>query len=661
MTRLSPIFIALLIASCGAENKSRTSANAEDAGQDAATADVGADATATLDSGPDADPVVTLPSLCNAGSSWANGLTAFRDASADWGLDAINAEGVRISAVDFDGDGWLDVFARKTGINGDKFEEGVRTTWLLRNTGDGKFEDVTRASGLVRGKFAIDDTIGRPSDVTVFGDIDNDGDMDAFVGFSNDGTITEGAAIMINNGDGTFGQTGATLDFQRDLTKEAIGGAAFADLNRDGRLDLWIGYGAVDGAPQQDRAYLQQADGSFKDATAELGLTSRPWSSLADINAGRAHTNAWSAAACDLNNDGLPDLLAASYGRAPNHLWLSGSNGYENASVRSGYAFDENQDWSDNISAQCYCSANRSAAGCATVPEPTGINCSSTRGWNPTNDVQAFRLGGNSGTTACGDLNNDGALDLLTTEIVHWDVGANSDPSSVLYNNGDGTFTRPLSQDIGLTRTHEPGWNDGDITAAILDFDNDGRNDIFIASTDYPGTRALLYWQKPDGTFQLVPPAQGIQHPSAHGVVTGDFDNDGDLDIIVGHSANRCSSGTHCLPAGERHIRLFENVVGDKGNAVRIHLVGASSNRAAIGARVTAAFGDATQVHEVEGGHGHYGLQNDAVVHVGLGTSCEALTTVRWPNANGAEQTATLQAGYVYRWVEGESPTVIEK
>jgi len=657
MNRTTFIILSLIIAGCGSEQRKPNDT------ADSGTMDVSGDSTTTdPDSSPDLNnDISSLPNKCVTGEAWTPGAEAFRDASADWGLPDINAEGVRISAMDFDGDGWLDVFARRTGQVGDDFDANARTTWLLRNTGNGKFEDVTRSSGLVRGKYAFDDKIGRPADVTIFGDVDNDGDLDAFSGFSNDGTAPEGAVIMLNKGDGTFEQYGPEVEFHVPLTKDVIGGASFTDINRDGRLDLWVGHGAVDGTPAQDRLYIQQADGRFVDSTIVLGLGTRPWSSLADINGGLAHTNAWSAAACDLNNDGLPDLLAASYGRAPNHLWLSGQNNYKNASVASGYAYDQNQDWSDNISAQCYCDANRTEPGCATVPAPTGINCASTRGWNPTNDTQAFRLGGNSGTTVCADLNNDGNLDLLTTEIVHWDVGKNSDSSDVLYNDGTGTFNRPGVEALGLTRVHEPGWNDGDITAAVLDFDNDGRNDILIASTDYPGTRALLYWQKADGTFQLVAPEQSIVQPSAHGVVVGDFDNDGDLDTIIGHSANRCSSGTHCRPVGERHIRLFENVAGQKNNFIRIKLVGTTSNRAAIGARVTATLGDGTQAIEVDGGHGHYGLQNEQIVHVGLGSACDSNLTVRWPNAEGTTQTSHLVAGYTYEWTEGQEPVVMQE
>lgn len=645
------LIIGLLTASCGSEQKRFDLA---DLGTDTSTPDA-----ALPDTSDTTDATPTLPDRCTAGTVWSPGQPAFRDASADWGLTEINAEGVRISAADLDGDGWLDLFARRAGLKNDRFEENTRATWLLRNTGNRQFEDITRSSGLVRGKYEFDDKVGRPADVTVFGDIDNDGDLDAFSGFTNDGTVAEGAVLMLNNGNATFEPYGPAVDFHKPLTKEAIGGAAFTDINRDGRLDLWIGYGAVDNVPQQDRLYVQQPDGRFVDETIARGLGSRPWSSPEDLNNALAHTNAWSAAACDLNNDGTPELLSSSYGRAPNHLWLSSPDRYLNHSKASGYAYDNNQDWSDNLSARCYCEANRTAAGCESVPSPGNINCSSVRGWNHERDTQAFRLGGNSGTTVCADLNNDGHLDLLTTEIVHWDVGANSDASDILLNDGHATFTRPGQQNLGLTRTRPPGWNDGDITAAILDFDNDGRNDILVASTDYPDTRAHLYHQQSDGTFQAVPPNLGIDLTSAHGVVTGDFDRDGDLDLIVGHSANRCSSGSHCLEPGARHIRLFENLSAQNGNAIQILLEGTSANRAAIGARLTASYNGTLQAHEVQGGHGHYGLQNDRLVHVGLGTACTADITVRWPNAEGGEAQATLQAGYRYLWREGQPPTVL--
>ena len=69
-----------------------------------------------------------------------------------------------------------------------------------------------------------------------------------------------------------------------------------------------------------------------------------------------SHSNAWSGVACDMNNDGYAELLSASYGDAPNHLWLNEQGEmFQNQSISSGYAFDERQDWTDNESARCWC------------------------------------------------------------------------------------------------------------------------------------------------------------------------------------------------------------------------------------------------------------------------------------------------------------------
>src|SRR5690606_1493901 len=124
------------------------------------------------------------------------------------------------------------------------------------------------------------------------------------------------------------------------------------------------------------------------------------------------------------------------------------------------------------------------APGCEGVPAPRLIACQRPEDafrWSHDTDRELFRLGGNSGSTVCADLNNDGHLDLVTTEIVHWDVGQNSDPSQLLYNEGDGTFERaPLAQSgFVKDRVGAVTWDDGDITVAAFDFDHDGRLDLY--------------------------------------------------------------------------------------------------------------------------------------------------------------------------------------
>lgn len=640
--------LVLLACGVGCSSTSKTGPDEPDACLDC---DMSADVESDVDTSDTADMANnTLPSLCVANArGWQNGQSAFKDVSEAWGLKAINPIGSRISVADVDGDGLPDVFVRRAGR--DNFEENTRVTWLLRNTGNG-FEDITQSSGIVSPR--LTPPLGRPAEVAVFGDMNNDGHIDAVTAASNDGTGFEGMEVMYGQGDGTF-VLGPLMPFHRGQTAVTVGGLTLTDVNRDGLLDVFIGQGAVANVPQQDLLFRQTPSG-FEDATASLGLTTSDWV-LDALNTARAHTNSWSTAACDLNNDGTPDLLSASYGRAPNHLWRSSVEGYLNLSIASGYAFDNNQDWTLSHGARCYCQANPTATDCNLAPDPL-YSCAGARAWNHDRDRMPFRLGGNSGTTVCADLNNDGALDLVTTEIVHSDVGGNSDPSDILINDGLGIFTRPGHELLGLTKPRTGNsWDDGDITAAVFDFDNDGRNDILIASTDYPGTRAHLYWQRPDGTFQRMVTTEGIDMLSAHGVVVADFDQDGDLDILIGHSANRCSLGEHCYPAESRHVRLFENTIGNQSNWVQLRLQGSGgTNRAAIGARVTVRRGDVVQVQEVGGGHGHYGLQNDLLLHFGLGTDCTAEVTIRWPDANLTEQTVTLQAGYQYTVVRGEEP-----
>jgi hypothetical protein len=612
--------------------------------------------------------------------SWAPGVQAFRDASADWGLDASGANGQRISVADIDGDGWADLSVRAAGTTvasgGDVFtREGRRRSWLLKNTGaDGaqrSFIDVTQSSGLVASRSSDDVSVGRRVDLIIWGDVDNDGDLDAYTAYNKGAAgAADTAEIMLNRGDGTFELGPADSAARNAVQPDSPGGASFVDFDRDGNLDLWVTQYVAGGSPLQDQLFRGDGSGSFVEVTDAAGLTTAGWFYLAQINAAQAHTISWGATACDLNGDGVTELMSASYGRAPNHLWrgVEGPGGvtFVNESVASGYAYDDRRDWTDNESARCYCKLNPEAPDCAGVPDPQHIPCtaSSNLRWNHGQDRELFRLGGNSGTTVCADVDNDGWLDLLTTEIVHWDVGSSSDPSELLYNLQDAAvrFERPGNQATGLTREHDQiAWNDGDITAAVFDFDNDGRKDVYIGSTDYAGTRGHLWHQKEDGTFERVSPVEGIDQKSSHGVGVADFDRDGDLDLAVGHSRSRCSTGDHCYPAEEAHVRIFENLVGQNNNWLQVKLIGAEgTNRAAIGARVTVQASDITQVLEVGGGHGHYGVQHSMVQHFGLGAACEASVTVRWPDENLSEQTFVLRAGQRYIWTQGQQPIAVE-
>lgn len=647
---------ALLIAALavGCSSKSKKARPDEDAGTE--KPDVDTDASSD-DAGDDAgDDAAMLPNRCSDGTQWAPGTKAFRNATEGSGLQTANAAGVRIATGDIDGDGYPDLAIRKAGLEFDDFAQGDRAVWLLENRGDGTFADVTKDSGVVASRFSGDPDIGRPAEVWAFADVDNDGDLDVFTGMTQTGGNPDGSELMLNDGAGHFEFGPLATPFARRGEATSIGGATWTDIDRDGRVDLWLGQGSVNRSPVADRLFEQTGNVEFEDVTAAFSMVTEPWTTAA-LNAGEAHTNAWSSAACDLNDDGSPDLLASSYGRSPNKLWLSDDESWANRSVESGYAFDGRTDWTDNESARCWCTLHPDAEDCGGVPEPELIPCENDGDafrWNHANDREPWRLGGNSGTTACGDIDNDGDLDLLTTEIVHWDVGSSADPSELLINDGSGTFDRPGNETTGLVRQDASAtWDHGDITGAMFDFDNDGRLDVYIGSTDYPGTRGWLFHQKPDGTFEPVPIDQGIDHTRSHGIAVADYDRDGDLDVVVGHSTFRCAED--CYDSG--HARLWENTIGQDGNWVQLKLVGGEgANRSAIGARVTIDTGDLVQTQEVGGGHGHYGIQHDLTRHFGLGSGCEAEVTVRWPDAELTTQTFTVQAGYRYEVVQGEEP-----
>lgn len=591
-----------------------------------------------------------LPDRSTEGRGWSPGAPAFEEATGKWRLDALGVEGVRLSVADVDDDGWPDLSVRKTGSGRDDFAgDGERVSWLLRNREGVDFADITRASGLVAPREGSE-ALGRPVEIVVWADVNDDGAVDAFVGASG----PEGSELMLNDGQGRFSPLPAP--FPAREANQGLGAALFLDADRDGRVDLFLGQGAT----ESDRLLWNLGRSGFRDVSEGVGIATLPWNDADALDAALGHANTWGAVACDLSGDGTPEILVSSYGRAPNHLWLSrAEGGYVNHSIASGYAFDHRTDWRDNESARCHCKLHPEDEDCAGVPPPERIRCESPADilrWNHAQDRRPFRLGGNSATTVCADLNGDGHLDLLTTEIVHWDVGRSSDPSEILFHRGDDppTFERPGNEETGLAR--EPGrpdWNDGDMTAAVFDFDNDGRPDLYIGSSDYPGTRGHLYRQTPEGRFAEVATADGIDHRASHGVAIADFDRDGDLDVVVGHSRIRCED--QCYDRG--HVRFFENRIGSRNNWVQLDLRGGEGvNGMAIGARVEVEAAGRTQVQEVGGGHGHYGLQNEHALHFGLGGAREARVIVHWPDRSRSVERFTVQAGYRYRVEPGKAP-----
>jgi hypothetical protein len=600
-----------------------------------------------------------IAATCNPGTVWTPGTEAFVEITAGSNLLELAVEGTRLNIVDIDADGFPDLFVRRGGVAADVPDESIRNAWLLRNTEGTGFEDVTFDSGILARRDG-DTSRGRPVEIVASADVDNDGDLDIYTGINNSVETAEGegSEILLAQGDGTYVLGPEDSDLRRVGVLDVPAGAAFIDANLDGNIDLWVTQNETAGAGVQDRLYYGDGTGMFHDGTTVSGLTTQAWSDVETLNAGLSHTRSWSAVACDLNDDGWPELLSASYGRSPNHLWQAVPTSDEdfpqflNRAVDSGYAYDGNQTWTDNQFAACFCSANPDEEGCVDAVTPQ-ISCMQ-QNWNHGQDREAFRLGGNSGATVCADIDNDGALDLWTSEIRHWWAGEGADHSELLVNTGlpDVMFDRPGRESMGVDVPHVTGnsWDEGHMSANVLDFDNDGWKDIYVGASDYPGNTGLLLHQDAPLSFSLVPSADAFEHNRSHGVVTADFDRDGDLDLVAGHSRSRCDANApnDCYPTGQ--VRIFDNVLGAGGQWIQLELVGDDgSNVAGIGARVEIEAAEITQTQEIGGGFGHFGAQNDRLLHFGLADACTARVTVRWPDAALTEQTFELPAGHRYR------------
>ncbi len=610
-----------------------------------------------------------------AADSWSDGEPAFRDATADWGLEAMGVVGTRVSVADIDGDGWPDIITRNGGGPDDWEADNGHRRWVLRNTGDGTFEDVSEASGLFTGR--LDGVSGsRGTELIASGDIDNDGDVDVFTArnrqdiFAEDEETTE---VVLNDGDGSFALQDSNAEWLDVLSVPV--GATLADVDLDGNLDVFISNNkrSEDYSPLQDRLFLGLGDGGFVESTLALGLETTLWNNTDNLNDGEGHSWGWAAAACDLNNDGYPELMSASYGRAPNHLWQAVPGGpegveFDNASVDSGYAYDHRDDWTTNLHAQCYCEDNPDAEDCDQAPTPADYGlCQAfwngfggTYRWSHTSDREPWRLGGNSATTTCADIDNDGLLDLFTGEIVHWDVGETSDPAEVMFNTGESDirFERPGNDALGIDRGDgDSGWDHGDMNNAIFDFDNDGRQDIYLSSSDYPDTRGFLFHQQEDGTFELVDEDDGVDHWRSAGATPVDLDRDGDLDLVVGHTRMRCGGSYPSDCYDQPYVHVFENLADERNRWLQLRLEGTGgSNRSAIGARVTVKRCEETVTRHVDGGHGIVGTQDDLVLHFGLGDLADAEVTVHWPDAGRTTQTFTVATGARYDVRQGDDP-----
>jgi enediyne biosynthesis protein E4 len=510
----------------------------------------------------------------------------FTDIAAEAGLRAtipyggvdrktyiLETVGCGVAFFDYDNDGWLDILLLSgTRLEGDP--PGA-TNRLYRNNRDSTFTDVTAKAGLTR--------IGWASAVTI-GDYNNDGNEDIFITYWGQNVLYR------NNGDGTF----------TDVTKEAKllqpgrpwgSGCTWVDYNRDGLLDLFVAnYLDLDlaslakpgeksncnwkGVPvncgprglKTSRQYLYRnnGDGTFTDVSEASGIAKARGS------------YGMTAVAADLDNDGWPDIYVAC-DSTPSFLFRNNHDGtFREEGLERGVALSED--------------------GMEQAGMGVGI----------------------------GDVNLDGHLDIFKTHF--------ADDTHILYrNDGKGNFDDvTVRSGIGVD-TRFIGWG-----AGIIDLDNDGLPDIFaVTGNVYPEIEKAIQ-QYPFKTPRLVfrnlgaasggvkfeelldeaGPGVSATH-SSRGCAFGDFDNDGDMDVLI-FNMNEPPS-------------LLRNDVSGSGHWLKVLLQGVKSNRSAIGSRVTARYGGRVQTQEVTAQSSFYSV-NDRRLHFGLGAAESADLTVRWTN-----------------------------
>jgi hypothetical protein len=324
---------------------------------------------------------------------------------------------------------------------------------------------------------------------------------------------------------------------------------------------------------------------------------------------------------CDYDSDGDLDIFVSTYSVSTanglNHLWENdGGAAFTDTAVERGFA---------------------SLA--------TGNYWLSTTGYGMTAEPDAmagtFR-GSNGFGIDCGDVDNDGDLDILLSAISH-PVNSDynrkwSDPSQLLANGGeDGGFA---FENQWLARGLP--YNEGDVDAAFVDFDNDGRLDISLSrERKYEGNYTEadqkswfgLMHQLETGVFESLGVDSGINDPAenllrmkgAQNHAWSDVDHDGDLDLLVGGRDT----------GGGRPNFLFRNDVGQDNRwlAVRVEGDGATINRDAIGARVTLRHDDGQVMREKKSSRGMYNSEDTRVLHFGLGNApCGYELEVVWPD-----------------------------
>ncbi|HXW93463.1 MAG TPA: CRTAC1 family protein [Terriglobales bacterium] len=501
----------------------------------------------------------------------------------------LESNGCGCAFVDYDNDGWMDIFLLSgTQLTGDP--PGA-TNRLYKNNRDGTFTDVTEKAGL-KG-------VGWASGVCI-GDYNNDGFEDLFCAYFGQNRLYR------NNGDGTFTDVTKAAGLWTDQPRWGAG-CSFLDYNRDGHLDLFVSnyvrfsleHAPVPGenvncnwkgvpvecGPRglptgRHSLYRNNGDGTFTDVSKEAGI------------ANATESYGMTVVAADLDEDGWTDIFVAC-DSTPSLLFMNNHDGtFREEGILRGVALSD-----DGM-------------------EQAGMG------------------------VGVGDYDLDGHIDLFKTHFA-------DDANGLYHNDGKGYFDDVTRSTRLAVETRYICWG-----AGIVDLDNDGYPDLFLVSGNvypeverklpqYPNkTPRALFRNLGNGTFEELAEqaGPGVTEPHcSRGCAFGDFDNDGDLDILV-VNLNEPPS-------------LLRNDLQGKQNWIKIKLEGVKSNRSAIGARVLVRYGSKVQAQAVLSQSSFYSC-NDPRLHFGLGPNTSADIDVYWPNGLretfkgiAANQLLTLREG----------------
>lgn len=428
------------------------------------------------------------------------------------------------------------------------------------------------------------------------------------------------SSIYLGNGKGGF-ERAPDSAFSAPESAAASMALAICDVDRDGVLDLFEGceyrkYGFIFGDP--DRLWIGDGNGGFEDGTAAAGLAT-----VDDPAKDDSSRPTYGVTHADIDGDGDQDLLTMSYGRQWNRLWLNDGTGkFTDVGRASGFAGDD-------------------------------ITHGRYPDWVKRPEEGPFRSNGNTFDCAVADVNDDGLLDLFLGEIAHQWAGESSDlPAMLVQVPGDEglRFDRRTVVELFPPRDFRPtrSWNYGDLHVAFLDFDLDTREDVLIASGDYPDGQFLrLYRQRENGTFEEATEMAGFDWEGCGGISLGDIDRDGDVDIVVGRSFSRLSQAHRDKFMGGIKVNepaVFLNKATEFDNhwlVVEARGLGKGhANTAGIGARIAVTTGELTQIREVRCGSGLSGHQDALEAHFGLGKAEKIdRLTITWPDAKAGTQT----------------------